>query len=984
MGIRRLSCLAALLLVIPLAALASPPAAGPQPAHYIVFELDDAGDPQPVFYRRVVLAESPSSLSAEQLLSARSRAHSDQDFLTIELASRDGRVLHRTVADLAPAIRAEHHGEATDHGGWEIESTPVPDDGQRAFVVRVPAGAGDTLVLEGTTRAGTTRRVATRATFELEGLSRQADQLPLAFAAELGTPAHLKSGSPANRVDLLVMGDGYTTASSFDTDAANLIADFFNISPYAEYQNYVNVSTLYTPSAQAGADHPPYDPTCSGDNRSCCSAPQAQTDPLAGTYVDTAFNGRFCAFQTYRLAVVDNGLAFAVASAVPDWDHLLMLLNDSTYGGSGGAIPVSSTHSLAVDIARHEYGHSFTDLADEYDTAGSSSITCSDIAVPPSCEANVTDQTERALIKWLPWIDPATPIPTPEQSTWGAEVGLFEGARYRETGMYRPRDTECLMNFLAKPFCEVCRQEYVLQLYRGGWGIPAGGIDPIEPGSESPAPGTVSTTGPVTFSVAVLSPSVGPSTQVSWWVNGVQQAGATGTSFVFSPTVSGTYQVEVRAKDPTTFVKPAMAGTTLDSSRSWTVLATITPPLGTPQNVAASDGTYDDRVRVTFQPVSGATYYRIYRHTTNNAGQAIQIPAFVESGLFDDRTAIPGVFYYYWVQAVNDVTESALSTSNRGHRRNDGQQEISGTTFADAWVNQLAPSTNYGSATDLRVRGAEAGSGHSTYLKFTVPFFQGVYQTAKLRIRTQSNDFSGSRVYGITSVGWNESTITWNNAPLTFSTTYATGELAGNAWHEIDVTPLISGAGTYTIGLVAPDEPGMAFWSRESGNAASLVVTYQPPVTATFATVADAWTNQLAPFTNYGSDTGLDVRSAATGQGRHAYLKFTVSGISGPVQSARLRIRTQGVTIPSARIYRIATTSWSESTLNWSNGPLNWLVQYPLGTLAANRWHTIDVSAIVIGPGTYTIALVAADAPNLAFWSRESAYPPTLEVTYQP
>jgi hypothetical protein len=182
------------------------------------------------------------------------------------------------------------------------------------------------------------------------------------------------------------------------------------------------------------------------------------------------------------------------------------------------------------------------------------------------------------LIKWSPWILPATPIPTPESNpSYDNVVGLFEGARYKATGMYRPKDSACLMHFLGVPFGEVCAQEYILRLYAGGWGIPSSGIDPIEPGSESPPTGgTVDGSRGVAFSVDLLQPVGSPPLQVTWLVDGVPQPAEVGTqttSFELAPPQAGTYQVEVQVEDVTPLVHPDMAGTLLESARAWTVEA---------------------------------------------------------------------------------------------------------------------------------------------------------------------------------------------------------------------------------------------------------------------------------------------------------------------------------------------------------------------------------------------------------------------------
>ena len=80
---------------------------------------------------------------------------------------------------------------------------------------------------------------------------------------------------------------------------------FFQATPYAEYKNFVNASSLFVASTESGADHPPYDAGCTGQ-LTCCADPDALIDPLAGTYVDTAFDARFCAFNIHRLLVVNE------------------------------------------------------------------------------------------------------------------------------------------------------------------------------------------------------------------------------------------------------------------------------------------------------------------------------------------------------------------------------------------------------------------------------------------------------------------------------------------------------------------------------------------------------------------------------------------------------------------------------------------------------------------------------------------------------
>lgn len=85
-----------------------------------------------------------------------------------------------------------------------------------------------------------------------------------------------------------------------------------------------------------------------------------------------------------------------------------------------------------------------------------------------------------------------------------------------------------------------------------------------------------------------------------------------------------------------------------------------------PTGVAASDGTYTNRVRVTWNSTSGATGYKLWRGTTNQSASANQIGS-PSAASYDDYAVVPGSLYFYWVQATNTVGASALSSSNSGY-----------------------------------------------------------------------------------------------------------------------------------------------------------------------------------------------------------------------------------------------------------------------------------------------------------------------------
>lgn len=533
-----------------MAALAASGPAIAEPAHYAVLEFS-RGEVVPVYYRQVELAADRGAALPPHVDPA---AAGDR----IRWRGGDGR-MHEVA--MPEVVRAEFAREPESPTS-AIEAVRIPDH-PRSFVVRAPVADGGIIELE--LPGGTTQRV------DLAALAAAADALPLAGQVPAVARRAARGGDPANRLDVLVFGDGYTAGQQglFDTHAAALRDGMFGITPYLEYEGYVNWMPAFVVSADAGATHPPYQAGCTAST--CCADIAAQSDPLAGQVTTTAFGSRFCAFQIHRLLVANNSLVLAAASAYPDWDVVLVSVNDPVYGGSGGQVGVLSQHPAAQEVTIHEFGHTFTGLADEYDTPYPGYPTCSDLGGPSPCEANATNQTQATAVKWHDLFTPGIAIPTPA-GTPG--TGLFEGARYQITGMYRPAH-QCEMRQLGVEFCSVCRQEYVKHLYRGGWGVPADGIDPIEPGSESPAtsqPVVYAAGSTQVFTATVLHPSVGVHA-IQWWLDGLPIAGADQASYVFgqATTTPATRTLELRVSDPTALVAPSMADGLLESSRSWTI-----------------------------------------------------------------------------------------------------------------------------------------------------------------------------------------------------------------------------------------------------------------------------------------------------------------------------------------------------------------------------------------------------------------------------
>lgn len=94
-----------------------------------------------------------------------------------------------------------------------------------------------------------------------------------------------------------------------------------------------------------------------------------------------------------------------------------------------------------------------------------------------------------------------------------------------------------------------------------------------------------------------------------------------------------------------------------------------TPPPPAPTGISASDGTFTDRVQVSWSASTGATYYQIFRHTSNDSSSAISLSSSHPSSPYDDTSAVAGTTYYYWIKACNSGGCSSYSASDSGYRQ---------------------------------------------------------------------------------------------------------------------------------------------------------------------------------------------------------------------------------------------------------------------------------------------------------------------------
>ena len=455
------------------------------------------------------------------------------------------------------------------------------------------------------------------------------------------------SGPSPNRLDIVVLGDGYTSGQMalFQSHVTSFINYLVNVAPYNRYRNHINVWRVEVESAQSGADHP----------GPCYTTP---------VFVNTALDATYCTGGTQRCITCNNSTAMATAMLnVPGYDEILVFVNDPEYGGCAGTLAcVSASHPDRNEIAAHEIGHSIFSLADEYDVSGAT------YSGPEPAQINVSTLNQSAMqaagTKWHYWL--------------GIEsIGCFEGAFYNQFGVYRPR-LGCRMRNLGVDFCAVCREDHIGDL----WSY-AGAYDAVSPPSTGRR-GYGSQLSAVlpTVRLGGLTPN--------WTIDGTPTPGigtitVAGASTTYSllpsvvlPPSSGAHTIKLKVVDPTTWWRKTPTLTPLpeivwhvnDTFSDYTVTALTTdvPPLRAGElfrvtdTIAQNGTTPGPSVRVNYYlsqdaiitPADAFAGFRIVPALANGAASSASTWCRVPVGMIGTN---------FRVGAIVDVLNAAVETN---------------------------------------------------------------------------------------------------------------------------------------------------------------------------------------------------------------------------------------------------------------------------------------------------------------------------------
>ncbi|HJR79382.1 MAG TPA: DNRLRE domain-containing protein [Anaerolineales bacterium] len=145
---------------------------------------------------------------------------------------------------------------------------------------------------------------------------------------------------------------------------------------------------------------------------------------------------------------------------------------------------------------------------------------------------------------------------------------------------------------------------------------------------------------------------------------------------------------------------------------------------------------------------------------------------------------------------------------------------------ADAYANEGSPTTNYGTSPALR---ADASPLVRSYLRFNVQGLSGSITRATLRIFTNSSSSAGYEVRNVANNLWSEGTLNHTNAPAMDGVAATSGAFGTGVWATVDITPLVTGNGSYNLALTTTSSTAFSLASRETGaNAPQLVIETAP------------------------------------------------------------------------------------------------------------------------------------------------------------
>jgi chitodextrinase len=177
---------------------------------------------------------------------------------------------------------------------------------------------------------------------------------------------------------------------------------------------------------------------------------------------------------------------------------------------------------------------------------------------------------------------------------------------------------------------------------------------------------------------------------------------------------------------------------------------------------------------------------------------------------------------------------------------------------ADASAAEAHPDRNFGGDTSLRVDGTRPVT--NAYFRFDLSAVTGSIDGVTLRLYVENGSREGFEVHAVADSSWDESRLTWSNAPSFGPVLGSSGPVDNEQWASIDVTQLARAGGLVTVAITSPEAAPLTLASREAGsseaprlaiettasspptNTTPPSISGQPIVGATLSAAAGDWT----------------------------------------------------------------------------------------------------------------------------------------------
>jgi len=252
-------------------------------------------------------------------------------------------------------------------------------------------------------------------------------------------------GPAEKKVDLLLIAEGYTEdeLDKFFADAERMMEELFSEEPFRSHRKDFNVRALGSVSRESGTDI-----------------------PGKGIWKETILDSRYYTFGSERYLTTERYDLLSDLAAEAPCDHPVILVNSAKYGGGGiynffSMVAVDDQQS--GNVVRHEFGHGFAGLGDEYFDSEVAYESFFPLDVEP-WNPNLTTLVDFSR-KWKNMMPKGIPVPTPLVPAYKDGVGVFEGGGYVAKGVYRPVNY-CRMRVNNAVFCPVCSAAIEAMIFR--------------------------------------------------------------------------------------------------------------------------------------------------------------------------------------------------------------------------------------------------------------------------------------------------------------------------------------------------------------------------------------------------------------------------------------------------------------------------------------------------------------------------------------